>query len=246
MAAPPGRPKTLSRLRLRPARQADRNDVAALARRFGLESGFDQKEYHIAEHRGKLVGCVRLKFLGDAFELSSLGVKESYRHRGIGTLLVRQCLLIADEEVFCLTDKPGFFEQFGFAAVEPEKLPGEVLSKLRRRCGAGATAMRHPGNSRTRTYRLLHDKCARDLDTTRRALEKVRIAVPPRSHYRRVAEDFLSMARSYFSDAGHFFEKGDLVNAFASVNYAHGWLDAAARLGLFDVGLDDKLFTLAE
>ena len=41
-------------------------------------------------------------------------------------------------------------------------------------------------------------------------------------------------------------EKGDLVNAFASVNYAHGWLDAGARLGLFDVGLDDKLFTLAE
>jgi hypothetical protein len=74
----------------------------------------------------------------------------------------------------------------------------------------------------------------------------VRIAAPMRSHYRKAADDFLNMARSYFSDAKHFQASGDLVNAFAAVNYAHGWLDAGARLGLFDVGLDDKLFTLAE
>jgi len=53
------------------------------------------------------------------------------------------------------------------------------------------------------------------------------------------------MARSYFEDARHFRAKGDFVNAFACVNYAHGWLDAGARLGLFDVGADDTLFTLS-
>ncbi len=36
------------------------------------------------------------------------------------------------------------------------------------------------------------------------------------------------------------------MNAFAAVNYAHGWLDAGARLGVFDVGADDRLFTLLE
>jgi hypothetical protein len=54
------------------------------------------------------------------------------------------------------------------------------------------------------------------------------------------------MANAYYSDAKHFREKGDFVNAFACVNYAHGWLDCGARIGLFDVGGDDKLFTLYE
>jgi hypothetical protein len=54
------------------------------------------------------------------------------------------------------------------------------------------------------------------------------------------------MARAYFEDAKDFTAKGDLVNAFACINYAHGWLDSGARLGLFDVGGDDRLFTLYE
>lgn len=54
------------------------------------------------------------------------------------------------------------------------------------------------------------------------------------------------MARSYYQDALHFREKGDAVNAFACINYAHGWLDCGARLGLFDVGENDRLFTLFE
>jgi len=54
------------------------------------------------------------------------------------------------------------------------------------------------------------------------------------------------MAQAYYNDARHFYDKGDYINAFACVNYAHGWLDAGARLGIFDVDGDDKLFTLAE
>jgi uncharacterized protein len=58
------------------------------------------------------------------------------------------------------------------------------------------------------------------------------------------AEDFYDMARRYFSDA-HFFheQKEDLVLAFAALNYAHGWLDAGARIGLFKVK-DSRLFTV--
>ena len=54
------------------------------------------------------------------------------------------------------------------------------------------------------------------------------------------------MAHSYYRDAEHFRKEGDLVNAFAAVNYAHGWLDCGARIGLWDVGGDDRLFTLFE
>ncbi len=90
------------------------------------------------------------------------------------------------------------------------------------------------------------DRVERYLSLTSAALSKLEIAAPERSFNRRLADDFLCMARSYFDDAKGFARKGDLVNAFACVNYAHGWLDCGARIGLFDVGADDRLFTLFE
>jgi len=45
------------------------------------------------------------------------------------------------------------------------------------------------------------------------------------------------------SDAKYFERKKDFVNAFAAINYAHGWLDSGVRLDIFDVN-DDKLFTI--
>jgi hypothetical protein len=83
------------------------------------------------------------------------------------------------------------------------------------------------------------------LEKTAEALEKLRLLAPTRSHLEHIAEDFLQMAEAYYDDGEHFFAQGDLVNAFACVNYAHGWLDAGARLGLWDVEEDDQLFTLA-
>lgn len=57
------------------------------------------------------------------------------------------------------------------------------------------------------------------------------------------SEDFLDMATRYYSDAKHFREKGDYVLAYGALNYAHGWLDAGARIGLFKVN-DSRLFTV--
>ncbi len=56
------------------------------------------------------------------------------------------------------------------------------------------------------------------------------------------AKDFLNMAESYISDASHFRKKGDLVNSFGALYYAHAWLDAGARIGFFEVH-DSTLFT---
>ncbi|TLZ82064.1 MAG: DUF357 domain-containing protein [Methanobacteriota archaeon] len=92
----------------------------------------------------------------------------------------------------------------------------------------------------------LRARVDRDVALTETALARVKLAPPPRSHLRKVAEDFLGMARAYFDDARHFRERGELEKALANVNYAHGWLDAGARIGLFEVGGDDQLFTLSE
>lgn len=84
------------------------------------------------------------------------------------------------------------------------------------------------------------EKLAKYFDVTSRAIAKVKII----KEHKEKAEDALDMAKRYFSDAKHFEEKGDFVNAFAALNYAHGWLDAGARLGLFDVDHDSELFTV--
>ncbi len=57
------------------------------------------------------------------------------------------------------------------------------------------------------------------------------------------AKEIITMAENYISDAHHFKGKNDLVNAFAALNYAHGWIDSGVRLDIFDVH-DDKLFTI--
>ena len=93
---------------------------------------------------------------------------------------------------------------------------------------------------------ITDERMKKYLDTTKRALDKVEIAPPPRSHLRKIGQDFLDMATAYYNDATVFARDGDYVLAYGAVNYAHGWLDAGARMGLFDVGEDDQLFTLAE
>ena len=57
------------------------------------------------------------------------------------------------------------------------------------------------------------------------------------------ADEIVGMVENYVSDARHFERKGDWVNAFAALAYAHGWLDSGVRLKVFDVN-DDELFTV--
>ena len=78
---------------------------------------------------------------------------------------------------------------------------------------------------------------------TAEALEKVNNSEVDENNKDRV-DDFLLMAVSYFNDAKHFaFEKKDFVLAYGALNYAHAWLDAGARIGLFKVK-DSRLFTV--
>ena len=85
------------------------------------------------------------------------------------------------------------------------------------------------------------EKLEKYFSITREALDKAKVALDPERL--KDAEDFLDMATRYFADAKHFEEKGDLVTAFAALNYAHGWLDAGARIQLFKVS-DNRLFTV--
>lgn len=91
---------------------------------------------------------------------------------------------------------------------------------------------------------ITQEKLEKYFKITKDALDKAKHSIPERTHLRKAAEDFLDMAKRYVKDAEYFEKKNDLVTAFAALNYAHGWLDAGARLGLFDVGHDSNLFTV--
>jgi hypothetical protein len=90
--------------------------------------------------------------------------------------------------------------------------------------------------------KITEDKLKKYFDITKKALKKAEKS-GNRLSLKAEREDCLDMIRRYYSDAEHFYKKEDYVNAFAALNYAHGWLDAGARIGLFDVH-DSELFTV--
>ncbi len=96
----------------------------------------------------------------------------------------------------------------------------------------------------TRQDVITEEKLAKYFSITGEALAKAGAAIDASSPEREAqARDFLDMAQRYHDDALHFRSKGDQVNAFAALNYAHGWLDAGARIRLFRVN-DSRLFTV--
>ncbi|MFC7213321.1 DUF357 domain-containing protein [Saliphagus sp. GCM10025334] len=76
------------------------------------------------------------------------------------------------------------------------------------------------------------------------ALEAATIAPPEGTPMAEAAAECDEMARSYLEDGRHFREEDDLVNALAAFSYGHAWLDAGARIGLFDVPTEGHLFTV--
>ena len=88
------------------------------------------------------------------------------------------------------------------------------------------------------------EKLNRYFFLTKSALDKLKLAVPKKTHLHNAAKDCLDMATRYFNDAEHFRKEGKYVESFAALNYSHGWLHCSARLGLFDVEYDDFLFTV--
>ncbi|KOX91752.1 hypothetical protein AMS69_16710 [Haloarcula rubripromontorii] len=76
------------------------------------------------------------------------------------------------------------------------------------------------------------------------ALDAASVAPPDGTPMYDAALECEEMASSYLEDGRHFRDDDDLVNALASFSYGHAWLDAGARIGLFDVPTEGHLFTV--
>lgn len=78
-------------------------------------------------------------------------------------------------------------------------------------------------------------------DLTRKALQEARKHI--NKGRKDEAEIILDMASRYLQDAEFFRKQDHYVNAFAAINYAHGWLDTGSKLGIFEVS-NSSLFVI--
>lgn len=88
---------------------------------------------------------------------------------------------------------------------------------------------------------ITFQKLTRYFKITSTALEIVKKSII--SGKEKYAREIIEMVENYISDAEYFKTKKDFVNAFACLNYAHGWIDSGVRLDVFSVK-DNKLFTI--
>ncbi|MFD0958613.1 N-acetyltransferase [Paenibacillus chungangensis] len=87
--------------------------------------------FYVAELEGKIVGCGSLTRLGEELvEIRSLGILESYKSLGIGSMLVDSLIKEAQEQkiakIMALTYAVPFFERNGFQVVNKEIFPEKV------------------------------------------------------------------------------------------------------------------------
>ncbi|MEM0155579.1 MAG: DUF357 domain-containing protein [Thermoplasmataceae archaeon] len=90
----------------------------------------------------------------------------------------------------------------------------------------------------------LREKVEKYIRMEEEALSKLRISSPKNSFAGEMGSNFMEMIMSYFSDAKHFYSEGNYIDAFAALNYSYGWIDSGVRIGIFDGGEDNRLFTL--
>jgi amino-acid N-acetyltransferase len=123
------------------AKMQDAKDIHSLINSFAqkgellplsLYSIFEHiRDFFIIKKNGKIVGCCALRpAWEDIGEIRSLAIKEEEQNKGLGEKLVKKALEEARElglkKVFCLTNKPEFFEKMGFKKISKKSLPQKI------------------------------------------------------------------------------------------------------------------------
>lgn len=81
----------------------------------------------------KVVGCCALQFCWENLaEIRSLAVDPDFTGHGIGSTLtertIQEAVYFKIKDLFTLTYRPTFFEQFGFSTIDKNELPIKVWS----------------------------------------------------------------------------------------------------------------------
>ena len=101
------------------------------------------REFVIAEHEGRIVGCCGLRlYTPELGEVVALAVSDESHGRGVGRLMVDTLLAQAKslglKQVIALTLQPGFFAKLGFEEVNVADYPHKVQADCQK-CARRAT-----------------------------------------------------------------------------------------------------------
>lgn len=92
--------------------------------------------------------------------------------------------------------------------------------------------------------KITDEKINHYMTVTRRAMIKMKDTCPVRTLAIVIAARFSEVIDECYAESSELYANKEYRRAFATVNYTHAWIDAAARIGLYDVDGDDQLFTL--
>ncbi len=92
------------------------------------------RDFWVCASNGKILGCSAVHVSWENLvEIKSVAVDKSVQGKGIGTKLLKACLVEAKElgakKVFTLTYIPEFFRRFGFRKVEHASLPHKIWAE---------------------------------------------------------------------------------------------------------------------
>jgi N-acetylglutamate synthase-like GNAT family acetyltransferase len=113
---------------LRPAQEADGPKIRSLIHRVGINPmDLNWKHFIIAQSpSGDFMGCAQLKPHRDgSLELASLAVKEEFRGRGVGRLLIEHQIANSPRPLYlmCRPELQSLYEKFGFRVIDLGSMP---------------------------------------------------------------------------------------------------------------------------
>jgi len=92
------------------------------------------RDFWVVEENGAVIGCAALHIAWeDLAEIKSLAVKEEFAKRGVGKMMMNECMEDAKKlgvkKIFALSYVPEYFKKYGFKQIKKEKLPHKIWNE---------------------------------------------------------------------------------------------------------------------
>ena len=113
------------------ASEADGLKIRSLLQVLHLDQeDLNLQEFKVCKLGHELIAIGRIRQHDDCLELCSLGVDELHRGKGVGKLLIKALLSEQHQDVYVVTEIPGYFQEQGFKITD--KVWTSLLLKQKR------------------------------------------------------------------------------------------------------------------